>query len=286
MDTKTKYFIYKKKYLNLKKKQIGGARFITIPNNGGAGQGTANQCIWISIRDYLNYHRGNNTTVIALKRLVGLGPETDILEYDDDNSKLRQGLLRLAERLGITLCFIYTNYDGSIVPFCLNTNGTMLPARIINPGTGNNVYIATFGRHFELIVQVQPHYQLDRNQNSTITNQKVYEPKIKINNTYVAEKDISDEEALLVQASINLAELMKNIEFFKIELKRIVLNIDENDASIENLNSLDLDIETKSMLKASYISTLKENEKIEMQLRKQLEQLKEEKLSLEAVLYN
>jgi hypothetical protein len=286
MNYKEKYLIYKKKYLNLKKKQIGGAHFITIPNNGGAGPGTANQCIWISIRDYLNYNRGDNTTVTALKRLVGLGPETDLLEYDDNNPVLRQGLLELAEILGITLCFIYTNHDGSITPFCLNADGTLRPARIINPGTDNNVYIATFGWHFELIVQVQPHYQLDRDQNSTIINQKVYEPKIKIHNIYVAEKNISNEDPQLVQASINLAELMQNIEFFKIELERIILNIEDNNVSIENINSLDLDIETKSILKANYISMLKENVKIEIQLRKQLEQLKEEKLSLEAFLYN
>jgi hypothetical protein len=282
MDTKTKYFIYKKKYLNLKKKQIGGARFITIPNNGGAGPGTANQCIWIIIRDYLNYHRGQDISVTTLKRMIGLDPKTDLLEYDDNNPVLRQGLLKLVEILGITLCFIYTKHDGSIAPFCLNADGTLHPARIINPGTGDDVYIATFGGHFELIVEIPQKYLLVRNPNSTITNQKVYEPKIKIHNTYVAETDINDEQIII--ASVRLFELIEQIEYFEIEIKRLKSSINDNEENIKKMYRLDLDLEDKIKLEHMYTSEYKENNVRYIKLRKILDDLIDEKLSLDLII--
>jgi hypothetical protein len=104
---KDKYLKYRNKYLTLKnnyKNQIGGNKFLSIPNGGGEGGNLSLQCIWISIRDYLNYHRGEKfITAAALKRSVNIKPETDRTEYDDLNSQLRDGLIRLATQLRISL---------------------------------------------------------------------------------------------------------------------------------------------------------------------------------------
>lgn len=284
MDYKKKYLIYKKKYLMLKKRQMGGTFFLSISNSGGDGSGISQQCIWISIRDYLNYHRGEITTVAELKRYIaGLGPETDQLEYDDDNVILRDGLVRLAEILGLTLYFIYTRHDGSIVPYCLNEDGSMNPARIINPGANEIVYIATFGRHFELIVQ-GPHYELQRNPNSTIRVEAIYEPKVNIHKTYVAKKDIRDEDQQIVQASINLVELMQNIEFFENELKRIELDIVQNQKELKNIYAYDIDDMSKALFASNIEHIIKDNSKHTSDLKKQLVKLREEQLSLEEII--
>ena len=285
MEYKEKYLIYKTKYLTLKnklKKQRGGSRFKSVPNNGGGEVGFSQQCIWISIRDYLNYHRGVITTATELKRSIGLGLETDKLEYDDDNVILKDGLIRLAERLGISLCFIYTRHDGSIAPYCLNEDGTLKPFRIINRNTGNNVYIATFGRHFELLIE-GPNYILEHHKKSSINGSK-YQPKVKIHQTYVSDTDfydINDED--LIKANIQLANTIETIDFLKSELKRVTLTIDENEKSLENIDTFGLNSEQKALLKSSYESMLKENELAETKLRSQIDKLKLEKQSLELI---
>ncbi len=284
MDYKNKYLIYKQKYLSLKKQLVGGTRFLSIPNGGGGEPGIANQCIWISIRDYLNYHRGMVTTVIGLKRQIGLGPETDTIEYDDYNQVLRNALERLAVSLRITLCFIYTRHDGTIAPYCLNQDGTMKPFRIINRGTGNNVYIATFGRHFELIVD-GPNYQLERHRNSTIREVNPYQPKVRVKNNYVVPTQVSDyEERQIVQASINLVETNQNIDYFENQLKDIRKVINDNQEGLRNIKSIDLDIEEKAMLISSYEQMIKDGNYTIDTIRSKLELLRQEQATLELII--
>ncbi len=284
MDYKNKYLIYKKKYLFLKKQLIGGTRFRSIPNSGGGEPGLANQCMWISIRDYINYHRGIVTTVIELKRRLGLSLDTNTIEYDDDNPILRNALERLAVGLRITLCFIYTKRDGSIAPFCLNQDGTMRPFRTINPGNNDIVYVATFGRHFELIVD-GPNYQLERHHNSTIREVNPYQPKVRVNNNYVLPSQVSDyEDKQIVQASINLVEINQNIDYFENQLKELRKNINDNQDGLRNINSLDLDDEEKMILVISYEQMIRDGNNTIDKIRSKLELLRQEKATLELII--
>lgn len=283
MDYKTKYLKYRTKYLNLKKMQIGGVRFISIENNGSGNEpGLISQCIWISIRDYLNYHRGIIRTVVDLKRSVGLGPETDHTEYDNDNQLLRNALLRLSRQLNITLHFFYTSHEGFIHPNSVRDNN-MRPFHIVNNGTGNNVYIASFGGHFELIIQ-GPNYNLPRHQNATIHG-AVYQPKVQLHNVFINPSQVtSPDDQQIVQASINLVEVTQNIDYFKEELKRLQIIINQNEEGIDNIMNLDLDPQEKEALISGYLAVIDFNKSIIDKLKSKIENLNQEKQSLELII--
>jgi hypothetical protein len=279
-DYKKKYLKYYAKYLNLKKLQTGGMNFISISNNGGGEPGISSQCIWISIRDYLNYHKGIKNTVIVLKRSIGLGPETDHMEYNNDNALFRGALLRLCQQLNITLCFIYTSH-GKIAPYCINNNN-MKPFYQINIGTGNNVYIASYGAHFELIIQ-SPNYNLERHQNANIQG-ALYQPKIQIHNNFVSPSQVSPQEQQLIKASIELVEITQTIDFFREELRRVRNDIEENKEGISNIMSINLKPEETEILLDGYIKTLEASNITAQKIIRRIEDLNQEKQSYELII--
>jgi len=281
-DYKKKYLKYRAKYLNLKKIQKGGINFISISNNGNGGEpGLISQCIWISIRDYLNYHRGIITTATDLKRSVGLGPATDQMEYDDIQI-LRDGLLRLCRQLNITLNFVNTNHEGMIHHTCIDANNNIRPYHTINRGA-NNIYIASFGRHFELIIH-GPNYDLARHQNATI-NGTVYQPKIQLHNVFINPSQVtSPDDQQIVKASINLVEVTQNIDYFTEELKRLQTIISQNEEGIRNITSLGLEPQEQAVLITGYVSVIDFNKSIIDKFRNKIQNLNQEKQSLEYII--
>jgi hypothetical protein len=240
---KNKYLKYKQKYNSLKeqnknninvlqntfnsiknkyqmKYQIGGVLGVhinTIPNNGSTDVNNSLQCIWISIKDYLNYHRGEIRTVRALKELVGLPATTDNIQYDDANVQLRRGLELLCELLDISIHFIGTSRDGTIIPFNLENN-RMIAHHFINRGNPNILYIAAFGDHFELIIKGPSNYVLARHLNSTIgiLPVNIYQPKVLIKKKFISPSTITDiNELQLLTAITDLIEIQQRIDFFK-----------------------------------------------------------------------
>uniref|UniRef100_A0A6C0HW17 Uncharacterized protein n=1 Tax=viral metagenome TaxID=1070528 RepID=A0A6C0HW17_9ZZZZ len=239
-----KYLKYRIKYLDLIiNNQIGGARFISISNSGGIpGERMAQQCIWISIKDYLRYHRGIERSVRDLKQSVGLGQGTDYTEFDDFNTYMANALDTLCKQLNIRLNFIYTNPDGTIKPYCLNPDRSMHPFKIINSTAPNNVYIASFGRHFELIIN-GPFYELRRHDSIlAIDNPHVYKPKVLLCKTYVEINEETKEETSITKHKIELVEILQNIEYFKKEVDDLNKLINEQTQTIKQLeSSSDLD---------------------------------------------
>ena len=264
---KNKYLKYKQKYYSLKeqnknninvlqntfnsikkkynmKYQIGGVIGIinTISNTGSTDISNSQQCIWISIMDYLNYHRGEIRTVRALKDLVGLPANTDRTQYDDTNVQLRRGLEFLCELLDISIHFIGINQAGQIIPFNLENN-RMISHHIINGASPNILYIAAFGSHFEPIIKGPSNYVLARHSNSTILPaQPVYQPKVSIKKKFVSLSSITDINELQLSIAItDLIEIQQRIDFFKqvlnelneigIKLSAILANITEANKS-------------------------------------------------------
>ena len=257
-------------------------RFISVPNGGGGEPGISSQCMWICIKDYLNYHRGQITTVIQLKKQVGLGPETNHMEYNHDNLKLRDALTRLCQQLNISVCFIYTRRDGTIAPYCLE-NDRMKPFAVINGGTGNNVFVATFGGHFELIIQ-GPNYNLQRHQNATIRGSS-YEPKVQINNNFVNPSQVSSlRDKEIAQASIKLVEITQNIDYFREELRRVQLEIKNNEEGLANTMELGLEPEETQMLSTNYLRLLDDYSHVAASFINKIEELNVEKQSLELII--
>ncbi len=272
-----KYLKYRIKYFNLIiNNQLGGARFQSIPNSGSiAGERMGLQCIWISIKDYLRYHRGIERSVRDLKQSVGLGPETDYTEFNEDVPGMAEALENLCIQLDIKLNFIYTNSKGEIAPYCLDSNGNMLPFRIINSNSTNIVYIATFGRHFELIIN-GPNYELTKYHTSRapVVTPQQYTPKVVLCGEYIEIK----EQTEINKHKIRLVEISQNIEYFKKEIENLTGYISEQTKIREQLNSSsDLDQEEKESFTQTYNNNISDAQAQVNKLNSKLNELIEER---------
>jgi hypothetical protein len=123
----------------------------TIHNNGQVtedGIDMVNQCLWISIRDYLIYCRNEEHSIIAIKEMAGLGAESDYEMADWDNPVFRQAIETIAMVLNIRLEF-YPVYLAEHY-----ASRALINARhIVNEISPNVVPIAFYGAHFEFIVE-------------------------------------------------------------------------------------------------------------------------------------
>jgi hypothetical protein len=132
----------------------------TIANNGIHGhpedKGMSNQCLWISICDYLKTI-GINTSVRTLKHIGGinkLNKDYDNMEFDIYKKVLKDNIENICNHYKLRLEFIYI-YQGKIANYCLSDDKKQIkPFQIINSAGQNTVLIATYGRHFELIVKI------------------------------------------------------------------------------------------------------------------------------------
>ena len=184
MSYKQKYIKYKDKYLSLKEQfiQKGGNTYTIISNNGTADGNLTNQCLWISIRDYLNYARGITNLKIFddLKQKFGLGPEFNNTEFNYENIKMRESVAALANRYNIKLCFLPINpLTKKIDLYGINEDGSVECSQgMINKYGKEIVHIASYEGHFALII-AGPGFSVAKHQNSTITSaQTPPHPKI------------------------------------------------------------------------------------------------------------
>jgi hypothetical protein len=276
-----KYLKYRMKYLDLIiNNQIGGANFKSIRNSGGiSGIRMASQCIWISIKDYLRYHRNIETSVRDLKQSVGLGPDTDYNDYDDANPQQSKILETLCRQLDIRLNFLMIGIDGNIIPHCLQ-NGNVHPYRIKNISSRNDVYIASFGHHFELIIEA-PGYTLPKygapSAPPTI-EPTTYKPKVEICGIYVEQKKVESKPELknIAEHKIKLIEISQRIEILQIEIKDINEAIALHDSSIRELSNTTLTEDEKNQLRKLYLDNKTASLKLKTELENRLRRLTEE----------
>ena len=221
-----KYLKYRIKYfLSAIENQSGGAKILVIKNNGGIeGIRMSNQCIWISIKDYLRIHRGVEMSVRDIKNIGGLGPETDIREFNMEDPVALEALNLICRTLNITLYFIMANRDGTIHQLCLDITGQrMLPIEIVNDGHADVVYIASYGRHFELIVE-GPGYRLA---SRTAVRPEPYVPKIILdtnaeNPKYVEAVSLKDGlERQIAELRMTLIDGRQTVSLLKRELAEL-----------------------------------------------------------------
>ena len=166
MNYQQKYLKYKQKYLNLQKllkmkTLIGGNPFRTIGNRGSVtenGVNMSNQCMWISIRDYINnFTNRGPITVSEIKRIAGLDlKSTANSDFNFENEKLRAGLERVCRHFNIQLNIYNVERSGQLrrawyINYYSGRDKFPHPIRFNEDG-GNIVSIAAYGAHFELIV--------------------------------------------------------------------------------------------------------------------------------------
>ncbi len=281
MNNLQKYNKYKLKYLQLKNQMIGGkptgnphhsaSGLLTLHSNGSRPEEPylCQQCIWISIRDFLEYHRGIDTTVRELKQSVGLGPETDRTEFDNDFNKTNptnrsyNSLVRLCQKLEITICLISIAPNKTIYPVSLVDDGNLSNMdRINDHPTNQEVYIASFGRHFELIIE-GPGYKLAKHNETTKLEAAPYVPKVKVSDKcdaggFVPIEELSPQELRLASYELELIDLKQELTFFNLELKRVEADLANYRTASEDLKKLKLDKQTEDILNKSNNDMIKE----------------------------
>ena len=137
-------------------------RFRVIKNPGRA-DGYTNACMWISIRDFLWYARGEQWNIRDLRDLAGFraGPNDD---YNHNNRYHERALRTLLRSLCLNLT-LYLNQDmrggahvGPPVEYQIFLN--RYETRNCQ-GRLNDINIISYGSHFELIVTINEIHLID-----------------------------------------------------------------------------------------------------------------------------
>jgi hypothetical protein len=277
-------------------KQNGGVNpgIITISNNGTGGEpGLSQQCIWISIRDYLHYHRGEtHHTVRSLKASVGLDPRTDTMEFDNNNRMLQNGLEQLCRQLCIRGVIIFIERGGIISNFSFdNRNNRIVQTLVYNqdgvcvqggPRVAEDVYIASFGRHFEVITEIPGYYILSRavlnpqlQQPQILPSQS--KPKVLIHNVYVNTNGLqTDLDKKIADLRIKMVEKTQNIDVFTNIFNENDKEIKKELASIESLKATKLtpnnalNNNTEKSIKRDYFKNIYKLNKQNIDLKNQI----------------
>jgi hypothetical protein len=170
---KQKYLKYKKKYLQLK----GGAPriFRVIKNNGSDGTTRySNQCMWLSLRDYLNNVVQLNINLDTIKAQAS---KNGVLSINDNFSIFnenyhRSSLNNFLNMYGLRMVVYEIQYRGNIM--FLDDEA---PSFFGNVDSPNIVYVAHTDNHFELVTHIGDR-QLYNLKPGTVTSE--YAPDIEL----------------------------------------------------------------------------------------------------------
>lgn len=218
MDYHRKYLKYKAKYLNL----LGGMgkNFGVKKNNGSDGSGRySNQCMWLSIIDYLNGVLGNNMNLDEI-RAIGSRNNTRIndvgQQYDTDFHF--QSLLNVIETFDLQIHFyvVTRDKDGNLT---ISNRPNMVVGEV---SSSNVVSIVSYGSHFELI--------------TSIGDRQLYGGKINVSDKFLPNRDLALGKKI---NELNQAQLERIDELLEISVNynRVVLDLKQN----LELNQLRLD---------------------------------------------
>jgi uncharacterized coiled-coil protein SlyX len=221
-----KYLKYKKKYLDLLDK-IGGSfdlpqkldglftKIRTIHNSGSIyGTKFINQCMFISIKDYLNNNGYPNLTLEELRHQAGLSGIMERQEWNQDNHRHVLALQRLSELYDLDINIWDVTRDGLLDQRYLSADELRLNPRYREgEGRTNKVNIASFGAHFELIMGGGIFFDLPDTplkSDSTISD---YQPYILKDDKYIKLDKLTYNEKLKEEAQkeIKTLEHIKSI---------------------------------------------------------------------------
>ena len=212
MDYHSKYLKYKAKYLNL----LGGMgkKFGVKKNNGSDGSGRySNQCMWLSILDYLNGVMGNNMNLDEI-RAIGSRNNTGINNVREqfDTTLHFQSLLNIIETFNLQIHFYLVTRDK-------NGNLTISnrPNMVVGEVSSSNVVsIVSYGSHFELI--------------TSIGDRQLYGGKIKINEKFVPNRELALGKKINNVNKLSQAQLARIDELLEISVNfnRVVLDLKQN----------------------------------------------------------
>jgi hypothetical protein len=250
MNYKLKYLKYKSKYLDNKYLLSGGTIYNiqVITNNGNCSNLNptipntqySNQCIWISILDYLKLNRFSEFSEWNLDKIRNIAssnntPINSNLEcFDFDIHEI--AIQNVVNYFNINIR-IYTPFwkNNIIRDNNLQINDfTYLEIKPINQLSNQLVNIISYGNHFELITNIS-----ENNDNNT-SNSTVFKPDIKLAYESSVDKEISDKISINDKSDkvnnilLELNNIDQEITFLLNQIKNIDNEIKTYKFFIEN----------------------------------------------------
>ncbi len=265
MNYQKKILKYKARYLMLKNKinQVGGAKIpfgaiVKVNVQNGVMDGLSQQCMWISILQYLQqYHPDKHNyqilTIDQLRGIAGLSDDTKHNEFDDTIPMFIQALRRTVDVFGLHINFYsgerYSVDDGLSIVYD-NINEIPHPSENMRINRyPNEVNIISYGRHFELILP-----------NKQVSDYKIFLP---------LEKNLYD----MTTAPKDIKKKYQEYD----ELRSRLLHIEKeiNQVRINKLNQMpkDWDEERRAKAQEQY---MKERDDLLKEIYEPLSRLKEE----------
>lgn len=212
MDYKSKYIKYKMKYQNL----LGGLhkRFGVKRNNGSDDSGRySNQCLWLSIIDYLNGVLGNNYNLDDI-RYIGSRNDTRInnsSQQFDTDYHLRS-LINVCETFDLQIHFYVAFRDKSTNLVISNEPNWIVG----NYHASNVVSIVSYGAHFELITYID--------------DMQLYKGKISVNKNFIPNRELALGINKNLVKKLNFSQIEKIDELLEITVnfERIIYDLEKD----------------------------------------------------------
>jgi hypothetical protein len=291
MNYHQKYLKYKSKYLQLKKlkyMQKGGNPFRVIRNTGQDPiGGLINQCMWISIRDFLRLNGYPEITTQEIRNtagLAGLGLEHTM--FDIENPIFSQAIQQISNVFNLRINIYPLEYSGELshiwyVPGEIHPN----PARIIESSDNTpvgaaarrDVHLSQYGiGHFELIVGG---YHIPSIAGAV---GQAFVPAVPIKGELKKVDTLSDKEIRTSRLYQHLFDLLEEKKLINKQILEITPIIEQNKGEYKStLDSRELTEDIKKLIIESQKSELDRNEAYLISIRKRLEDIESEKVAIE-----
>ena len=192
--------------------------FKTKKNNGSDGSGDySNQCMWISILDFLNGVLSNHYNLTQIREIASNRRENNV-RINNPKEEFRvedhyDGLLNIVETFDLQIHFY--------VPFKNSTGKLVIPNRpdwiIGEPSARNVVSIVSYGTHFELI--------------TSINSIDIYGDEIEDSNIFKPDRELAVGKKISQSATVEhneLNEKIDNLLEFSVNLSRVIINIEQS----------------------------------------------------------
>lgn len=194
-------------------------------NNGSNGSKMySNQCMWLSILDYLNDVLGNNLSLEEIRTIGSRNNTTINNELEQFDTTLHyESLLNVIETFYLQIHFYVVFRDGehqfiSDIP-------NMISGNLSSP---NIVSIVSYGAHYELI--------------TFIKNKLLYGGKIKNNDIFIPDRDLALGKKINNENKLNIEQIKRIDDLIDIcvNFNRVILYM-EYDITIKKSKLMDFD---------------------------------------------
>jgi len=225
--------------------EVSGRVLEVIPNSGVI-DGMSNQCFWISIFNYLETHpEANRLSVRSVRQLrnsVGLGRDTEHVQFDENDPRFQNALTHLTERFNL-----------QIVVHFINAHGKQIIHRDVRGEREEREVIRTINENGRNIVHITQHglYHFQYMVESGVRGIGAGDNGVLIGDKFYKDKKIED-----------ITDITTIIEVYEEEIKKL------NELKNKLSNEFTIVGESPSLIETILISYNEEIDKINKQIKK------------------